>query len=149
MPSYWCSSAENLLQKTLEENIRWIVSHVPSTTQLVKGLKWTDAIHSSENILCSGSNQILPLGVVPVTLPLECRLIIDFQCVVKRIGRIRTVAAQWLHPLHWKHCAILSYCTQTEVSLVSLCIESSQPQKIISGLKTNFSLFPSYSIHRS
>ena len=32
---------------------------------------------------------------------------------------------------------------------VSWCFESCQPQRIISGLKTNFSLSPSYSFHKS
>ena len=32
--------------------------------------------------------------------------------------------------------------------LVSWCFEPSQPQRITSGLKTNFSLSPSYSLNR-
>ena len=33
--------------------------------------------------------------------------------------------------------------------LVSLCFEPSQPQRITSGLNTNFTLSPSYSLHKS
>ena len=36
-----------------------------------------------------------------------------------------------------------------ELVIVSWCLEPSQPQTITSGLKTNFSLFPGYSFHRS
>ena len=35
------------------------------------------------------------------------------------------------------------------ISLVSWCFEPSQPQRITSGLNTNFTLSPSYSFHRS
>ena len=36
-----------------------------------------------------------------------------------------------------------------ERELVSCCIEPSQPKRIISGLKTNFNLSPTYSFHQS
>ena len=39
--------------------------------------------------------------------------------------------------------------TTTTIIIVSLCIEPSQPQRITSGLSTNFTLSPSYSIHKS
>ena len=32
----------DLLQKRLEDNLYWIICHVPKTTQSVKGLNWTD-----------------------------------------------------------------------------------------------------------
>ena len=50
---------------------------------------------------------------------------------------------------------LLHYFSQNCLSLVLLfpaaswCFEPSQPQRIISGLKTNFSLSPTYSYHRS
>ena len=71
-----------------------------------------------------------------------------------------------LHPLNHS-CIILMYNMlntalekQTQVKTcfvqwvvwsewVSWCFESCQPQRIISGLKTNFSLSPSYSFHKS
>ena len=40
-------------------------------------------------------------------------------------------------------------CLRFGSKLVSWCFEPSQPQRIISGLKTNFDLSPSYSIHES
>ena len=39
--------------------------------------------------------------------------------------------------------------TTITIIIVSLCIEPSQPQRITSGLSTNFTLSPSYSIHKS
>ena len=35
-------SQNGLLQKSLEEDLCWIIPHVPTTTQSVRGLKWTD-----------------------------------------------------------------------------------------------------------
>ena len=49
----------------------------------------------------------------------------------------------------WKNVRTLS-ATDVEVeNLVRWCFEPSQPQRITSGLNTNFTPFPSYSFHKS
>ena len=44
---------------------------------------------------------------------------------------------------------IVERVTFWSYELVSWCFEPSQPQRITSGLKTNFTLSPSYSFHKS
>ena len=45
-------------------------------------------------------------------------------------------------------CHILRDPIWTQVELVSWCFQPSQPQRITSGLKTNFTLSPSYSLNK-
>ena len=47
-------------------------------------------------------------------------------------------------PLHYKKITV-----RLKVSLDSWCFEPSQPQRITSGLNTNFTLSPSHSFHKS
>ena len=42
IPAHARTAHNGLLEKRLEENLRWIVCHVPPTTRFVKGLKWTE-----------------------------------------------------------------------------------------------------------
>ena len=66
------------------------------------------------------------------------------QTTVKEDGHI--------HYQNWSDCV---ECVrqeeerEAEEELVSWCFEPSQPQMITSGLNTNFTLFPSYSFHKS
>ena len=43
--AYARAAHKGLLQKRLEEDLCWIILHVPPTTQLVKGLNWTELIY--------------------------------------------------------------------------------------------------------
>ena len=42
IPAHARTARSGLLQKTREENLCWILCHVPPTTQSVKGLNWTE-----------------------------------------------------------------------------------------------------------
>ena len=42
IPAHARTVHKDLLQERLEEDLRWTVPHVPSTTQSVKGLNWTE-----------------------------------------------------------------------------------------------------------
>ena len=42
IPAHARTAHKGLLQKRLEEDICWIIPHVPSTTHSVKGLNWTE-----------------------------------------------------------------------------------------------------------
>ena len=57
-------------------------------------------------------------------------------------SRVRTEYTRLTRGLPWFSSQILCY-------LVSWCFEPSQPQRITSGLNTNFTLSPSYSFHKS
>ena len=55
---------------------------------------------------------------------------------------------------HWpgnlmKSWNYIEYVISSSASTVSRCFEPSQPQSIMSGLKTNFNWSPSYSFHKS
>ena len=50
----------------------------------------------------------------------------------------------------WSHLALWHLVHRSAMlKLVSWCFEPSQPQRITSGLNTNFTLSPSYSFHKS
>ena len=73
------------------------------------------------------------------------------------LGAAETERTCWITRVNWhirvSHCyycvtPLFYLCTQRKW-LVSRYFESSQPQRITSGLKINFSLSPNYSAHKS
>ena len=74
IPAHTRTVHSGLLQETLEENLCWIVCHVPPTTQSVKGLTWTSpsSSSSSSSSFCSSScsSPLLRLCLPAPLLPL-------------------------------------------------------------------------------
>ena len=54
-----------------------------------------------------------------------------------------------LSPVNHNVIGDVPICMRSRVKLVSWCFEPSQPQRITSGLNTNFTLYPSHSFHKS
>ena len=67
------------------------------------------------------------------------------QTLLKEIVFAYNISAQPWH--QWIGCTYVQ--GNIFIQLVSWCFEPSQPQRIISGLNTNFNLSPSYSFHKS
>ena len=77
------------------------------------------------------------LGLVTLTLFHGNRFVRNINCKLHVLDS---------SPLQFKHCIVV---TLVHTSKVSWYFEPSQSQRIISGLKTNFSLSPNHSVHKS
>ena len=58
LPAHARTAHEGPLQKRLEENLCWIIPHVPLMTQSVKGLNWTEL-----SSLCTTSKRVSPTSM--------------------------------------------------------------------------------------
>ena len=97
IPAHARTAHKGLLLKRLEEDLCWIIPHVPLTTQLVKGL--------TELVICSQAELII--------FGLKCSALVWQQQPVKDIGI--TFHWEWPQLLFWVFCYhyALSVCSMS------------------------------------